>query len=398
MGHFRPKEVFLRAQSSEKEGNSREAANNYALLSVYFRRKNKVKHAFEMICHAIRLSPHSGRLFMEEAACLWELNDATGARDSLKKAVSVGIRQKKFHDYVKVLNKTFQDVPDLRSQFYRLWLDLDRTQADLFNLFSEDLLQQGEKEEAKKLILQGLKSETGNELLLLRLIKWGEMFGSESEREMVRQFEKKEIDIDKLIIILGLDTQKQHHSEDEKNTRSPETLPEYSKDKYELKDLSKLVEELEKKLIVDLKIPFDNIEPLVDEFVKRSSEVIGADPRARIDLANAFFEMERLGEAKAELAHIEPNHELFDQAKYLLGLIFLKEGRDLLALGAFQEARRLAKPNSNLWKEASYQLLKIYFKLNDRLSAQKLYQGLYQVDPQYRDLKSFKDFIVDLKK
>lgn len=397
MGHFHPKEVFLRAQSSEEQGNSREAANDYALLSVYFRKKNKIKRAFTMICQAIRLSPDSGRLFLEEAACLWGLNDTEGSKESVKKAVSIGIKQKKLQDYVRVLNKTFQDVPELRNQFYRAWLEVDRTQIDLFDLFSEELLQQKNKEEAQKLILQGLKTEIEHEALRDKLVKWAEAFGSDSEKEIIHQFNQNKIDIDKLMIILGGSVSSAGKTQLNKSKKSPQNSRMPSATESDLKDLGQLVEELEKKLTFEVKTPFENIEPLMHEFLRRSDQIIGSDPRARIDLAHAFLEMERLAEAKSELAQVEPHHELYDQAKHLLGLVLLQEGRDILALGAFREARRLAKPQSSLWKEVTYQLLKLYCKLNDRISAQKMYEALDEADPHYRELKSFKNFVQDKK-
>lgn len=397
MGHFHPKEVFLRAQSSEEQGNSREAANDYALLSVYFRKKNNIKRAFTMICHAIRLSPDSGRLFLEEAACLWDLQDTEAAKESVKKAVSIGIQQEKLQEYVRVLNKTFQDVPELRNYFYKSWLEVDRTQIDLFDFFSEELLQQKNRDEAQKLILQGLKTEIKHESLREKLLRWAEAFGTDSEKEIIHQFNKNEIDIDKLMVILGVSVTNAGKTQLNEQKKSLKHSFERPSSESDLKDLGQLVEELEKKLTFEVKTPFENIEPLVHEFLRRSDKIIGSDPRARIDLAHAFFEMERLAEAKAELAHVEPHHGLYDQAKYLLGLVLLQEGRDIPALGAFQEARRLAKPQSSLWKEVTYQLLKLYCKLSDRVSAQKMYQGLYEVDPHYRELKSFKDYIQDKK-
>lgn len=383
MSHFRPKEVLRLAQEAEKNGAAKDAANQYAQLSVYYRKKNKMPDAIAMVSQAIRLSPESGRLYLEEAACFFLLNEMVSVRDSLSKAVSWGIRQGQFDPYLKAASKTFKDQPEIRLEFLRLWLELDRTRVEPFIAFGTELLERQERDEARKIILRGLKAFPKDKSLRDLLSRWGKSFGSKTDLEIIQRFDSEHLSVDKLMLVFGGATLRE---------KEQETNKDGAIEQGQLKDLSELVEELEKKLNFEIQEPFENVEPLIREFMQRSNQVIGNNLQARLDLAYAFFEMERLAEAKLELEKIEMGQELFGQAKYLLGLICLKEGRDIAALGAFQEALRVSDENTDFWKENLYQLTKLFLKLKDIENAKKVFELLSQVDPVYRDTRSFKTF------
>jgi len=393
VGHFHLKKMLSQAQSAEEQGNLKEAANAYALISVYFRKKNKTKDAGKMIMNALRLVPHSGRLYLEEAACLWALKDVTSAKESVSKAVGYGVKQKQFPLYLKAVNKTFQNDPDLKEWFFSSWLDLDRTSPEPFNEFSDFLILQGKNSDAKKIILQGLRLAPQHSGLREKLQIWANQFGQPSEKETVFRFLNEEINLEQFLALFGvINSPHGDQSLKELLFAQPEKLL-LEGEAGDMKELGQLIDELEKKLNLDLRTPFEDVSPLMQEFRRLSNEVIGQDSKTRLDLACAFFEMGRYKEAKDELEMIASEQELFGQARYLLGLISLREGRELAALGVFQEVSRLSEPHSNLWKESSYQILKLYLRFEDAASAEAVLQKLEQVDPTYRELKSIKNIL-----
>ncbi|MFM8269713.1 MAG: tetratricopeptide repeat protein, partial [Pseudomonadota bacterium] len=193
MSHFRPKEVLHRAQKSELEGHKKEAAKDYALLSVYFRKKSKFSDAEKMISKAISLTPDSGRLYLEEAICLFELKNTERASESLQKCIQIGIEKKQLQIYQAHLNKHLSEHPSLRQKFFELWLSLDRTTAAPFLGLGIELLQQGQWENAKQLFIKGLKVEPGYEALLSGLEKGFEAYGNETEREYFKRFQEQKL-------------------------------------------------------------------------------------------------------------------------------------------------------------------------------------------------------------
>ena len=71
MSHFRPKEVLHRAQQSEKLGKAKEASSDFALVGSYLKKKKRFSDAIVMFDKSIRLTPDSGRLYLEKAICEW---------------------------------------------------------------------------------------------------------------------------------------------------------------------------------------------------------------------------------------------------------------------------------------------------------------------------------------
>lgn len=381
MSHFRPKEVLHRAQISEKAGQTKEAAKGYALLSVYLRKKTKFLDAEKMISRAISLNPDSGRLYLEEAACFLGLKDESRAAASIQKCIQIGLEKKQLQVYSSHLDKSIPANSWLRQKFFEVWISLDRTSPTPFCGLGEELMEQGKWEEARALFLKGLRVDPDDKQIVMALEKNFTQYGTPVEQEYFQRFLEKSLSYENLIVLIGKSPE----------VKTPKQMPaKVEKGSSELKELSELISELEKELELNPENEYENIEPVIQEFLRKSNQVIGSDLQARLDLAFAFFEMGRWREAKLELKHIESEHLLFGQAQYLLGVILLQEGSDVAALGSFQSAQRTAVKGTPFWKETLYQLIKVNLKLGDQGTAQKLIEQIEKIDPQYRDLKNLK--------
>jgi len=383
VSHFRPKEVLHRAQELEKDGQKGEAANQYALLSFYLRKKKRWSDALKMVEKASALRPDSGRLNLEKALVLWGLEQPGDALQLIDLAVQVGLEKKQLEVYLKLLQKDSNAAPGVIKKFIESWIAIDRTSPVPFLGLAEFSEKEENWQEAKKLYLSALRIASQEEVVK-KLRKVLEHLSLPQEISALEKYQKGTLDLDRLVLLLGGKPPSQADS-------LPETVAPVSDSVYELKDLGELVSELEKELELDTEENFENVEPLIQEFRRKSNQVIGSDLQARLDLASAFFEMGRLKEAKAELALVDSDHLLFSQAQHLLGIILMKEGSDVAALGAFQSALRNAVTGTVFWKETVYQLIKLHLKLKDYPTASALVHKLEQADEQYRDLRALKD-------
>jgi len=382
VSHFRPKEVLRRAQEAEKNGEKKEAANDYALLSVYLRRKRRFDDAKKMVDQAIVLTPQAGRLYLEKALCEWELGHPEQAKECVRQCARLGLEKKKLTTYLGYLEKDLAALPVLRECFFDLWLSVDRTASAPFLGLGKALLEQSKLLEARKTFLDGFVIDNENPDILGALEEVISKLGNNSEKEWLLRYRNGELKNEDLLVLLGsrqgFSNQKESLKSDEEE-RSPE-----------LKDLKELVDELEKELEMDSDHKFENIEPLVNEFRRKSNKVIGSDAQARLDLACAFQEMGRYRDAKDELSKVEVSNPLYPQAQYQLGTLLKLEGSELGAVGAFQCVLRIAQENSPLWKEAVYQLAHLYVRLGDKKHAVEMVTLLDKREPNYRTLKSLK--------
>lgn len=373
MSHFRPKEVLHRAQQSEQEKRYREASSDYALLCVHLRRKNRISDAQKMIQKAIKLCPESGRFYLERAACEWSLGETESSEQSIEQCVRLGLEKKALTTYLDHLKDDLQDFVELRQKFIERWLLIDRTQflpfLELAIIFNE----QGKSSEAKANLLFALKISP-EELSLHQLMdSIVEQTGNPEEMGFWTRFKKQEISLDELSLLLG--------------PKALEKNRPLSNPTSELKDLSDLVADLERELELDVADVSDNVEALMNEFIRKSSQVMGGDYQARLDLACAFNEMGRKREAKSELEKIEVGHRLFSQAQILMGNILIQEGSDVAGMGAFQAAIRTSQKGSSEWKEAMYQLVKLQIRFGELKKGYELATELYQDDPNYREVR-----------
>lgn len=382
MSHFRPKEVLHRAQEAEKNGDKKESANNYALLSVYLRRKQRFEDAKKMVDQAILLTPQAGRLFLEKALCEWGLNHPDKAKECVRQCARLGLEKKKLKTYLGYLEKDLATLPTLRECFFDLWLSVDRTGSAPFLGLGKALMEQSKFNEARLIFLDGLAIEQDNTEMIAALEELSRRAGNQSEQEYLLRYKNGELKHQDFLILLG----RKQASSFVKEASKPEE-EEKSRD---LKDLKELVDELEKELELDSDYKFENIEPLVSEFRRKSNQVIGSDAQARLDLACAFQEMGRYRDSKEELSKIDSGHALYPQAQYQMGTILKLEGSELGAVGAFQCVLRMADENSHLWKESVYQLAQLYVRLGDKKHALEMVALLDKKEPNYRTLKALK--------
>jgi len=202
VSHFRPKEVLHRAQQLESGGQRGEAANEYALLSYYLRRKKRWSDALKMLDKAFILRPDSGRLHLEKAMILWGLERNSEALNCIERAVQLGLEKKQLEVYRKILEKEAGEIPPLQKAFFETWIHLDRTALSPFLTLARFAEEEENWEEAKKLYLIALRISSEKQVLDL-LGRVLEKLSQENELKALKRFSQKEIDLAHLILLLG---------------------------------------------------------------------------------------------------------------------------------------------------------------------------------------------------
>jgi len=376
LSHFRPKEVLHRAQQSEKLGKAKEASSDFALVGSYLKKKKRFSDAIVMFDKSIRLTPDSGRLYLEKAICEWLEGARDQALEDVDHCVRIGLEKRNLKPYLSHLKKECEDLPELRRRFFECWLSIDRTHFEPFLELGHHFVGEGHWSKAKTHLLMGLKLDPTNELLIEEMENALNQLGSQEERDYFVRFRGQELSISELATLLG-----------EREVRFEASR---SIQGNELKGLKELVSELERELDLDSEDRLDDVEPLVREFIRRSDSVVGEDGQSRFDLACAFYEMGRKQEALSELGKISSSSSVFSQALILKGKILVEEGSWVAAMGVYLEAVRATSRETQSWKEALYQLVLLNLKLGDSAVALKNLNELEKVDPSYRDLKTLK--------
>jgi tetratricopeptide (TPR) repeat protein len=376
LNHFRPKEVLHRAQESERLGNYKDASHDFALLGSYLRKKNRLADAILMFERSIRLTPDSGRIYLEKGICEWQQGQRDQALESVDQCVRLGLEKRNLSLYLSHLKKVCSELPELRKRFLECWLSIDRTHFQPFLELGAEFASQGAWSKAKTAFLQGLRLNSDHQALQDQLEAVVAHTGSQEEQQYFERFKRREISILELATLLG-EKEVRHGKIQSLKTEGP-------------KDLKDLVADLERELELEAEGTFADLEPLMREFIRRSDRIVGEDSQARLDLAFAFYEMGRRTEAKAELRKISASSPVLSQSQILMGKILCEEGSQVAALGAYLEALRHSRKDSNEGKEALYQLSILHLKLCDTKGALQYLGELEKIDPHYRDIKQIK--------
>jgi tetratricopeptide (TPR) repeat protein len=379
MTHFRPREVFRQAKEAEQKGNMRVASAHYATLAVYLRRKGKLPDALVLIERAIRLSPKSPRLYLQQAVCRMVLGDRVAAENAVGNFARVAMERGKVEEYRPYLETALKDYPVLRQVFYEKHLAVDRTSALPFLAQAKTLQEQGKWGAAQRVLLDALKTKNADTEVIALL---QEVLAAAGHTEMLphlESFSAGKLSRSDLVTLL---------SGSGKAAAKKDAPPPVERD--EDKNLNSLIRDLEAEIGVELEESLDKVEPLVREFRRRSQKILSGDSKARIDMALAFFEMGLIDDARDELKPVEPTDPMYPEAQALLGEILFSEGSDLGALEAFQNCLRDERASVEMVREGKYKLLQIYFRLGDLKQALAQTHELEKLVPDYRDLRHLK--------
>lgn len=375
MATFRPKEVFQKAKDAEAKGEAKEAASHYASLSVYLRRRGKVAEALTLIRRAVALAPHP-RLYLQLALCCEIEKDQASADAAMEQYVAAAISRQSVAKYQKLLEEALEGLPRLRQKFYDAVLVLDRTANSAFLGRAQALSEQGDTENALKVLLEGLRAEGDENPLVLEMKQVLSAAGRAEDLVHLEHYEAGKLSKENLAILLS--TKPQSAGPEEEAAEKP---------------LTELIADLEKEIGYSSSAASAEIGPLLEEFKKRSRAVLAGDSQAKLDMGLAYFEMGLLKEALEELEGVEEGDPLFAQAQVLKGSVFLSQSSELGALECFQRCLRCSEKSPDTEKEARYQIVRVFHRLGDFRQAFVHAAELEKIDENYRGLRTLKNQI-----
>jgi tetratricopeptide (TPR) repeat protein len=130
------------------------------------------------------------------------------------------------------------------------------------------------------------------------------------------------------------------------------------------------------------------ISDIIKEFKQGVLEEVGAeDYETHYELGISYKEMSLLDDAIEELklASLEPTK--FVECQGVIGLCYIEKGEYSNAIRAFQEARAKVDPRSEEYQDLTYQIGLSYEEFGKVDEATQEFQALYQIKPNYRDIK-----------
>ena len=373
---MRPKEVFQQARLAEETGNSREACEHYASVARFLLKSGKYAESRVVWERAIKLNPDSARLQLGLAASSARMKDEEAARAAVGQFTDLVIRKKQGALYRERMEKDLAKFPELRQLYYEKVLETDRTDPESFIGLARAWMAQEKWEKAQRVLLDALKAKGSADTVLPILRTALEERHLRDGVPHLDRFAQGEISLADLVLLLQSPV---------KETRLKPLAEE--------KTLSKLIQDLEEEIGIDLEEKPDQIEPLLREFRVKSEPVLSSDPKARLDMAMAFREMGLSNAAIEEVRKIGETAKCYYEAQCLLGEIYLSQGSLLAALEVYQLCRRGRDVSSEIRHEALYQLVMIYFQLGDHRQASQVARELEKLSPEYRDLKHWKTLL-----
>jgi tetratricopeptide (TPR) repeat protein len=376
-----PKNILIEAQQAEERGLHREASALYAEAAQGMRREKRPRDAKSLLKKAVELSPQSGRLYVQLALVENALGNDEGALRAMEKFTETALQRGKAAEYRPYLEKHLAKLPTLRQVFYRGLLKLDRTDAGPFLDYAQAAIDKSDWEDAREMLVDALKTKSRTSEVVEKLKAALKALGVESAERALESFEAGRMPLKDLIAVLG---------EKKKPKRDSGTEPDALEREPEDETLDSLIQRLEGEMGIEIQERHDNVRPLVNEFRRRSDKVLQGDPKTRIDLAMAFFDMGLVEDARSELAAVKPSDGQYREAQMLTGEIYFQEGSFLEALDVFQRCLRDEGASADLKTEATYKLAQTYERLGDHEKALKWAERLEQRSPTYRDIRQMK--------
>lgn len=376
--HMDPKDIATEAQVAEEKGMLREASALYAEAAQGMRREKRPRDAKAFLKKAIELSPQSARLYVQLALVENTIGNDDGAFRAVEKFTEITLGRSKASEYQPYLEKHLVHLPTLRQVFYRGLLALDRTDATPFLAYAQAAIDKSDWEDAREMLVDALKTKSMPDQVGEKLIAVLHALGDAAGERAVDSFRSGRMPLKDLLAILG-----------KKSKGGGEKTPEASKEP-EDESLDGLIARLEGEMGIELHEKHDNVRPLVNEFRRRSEAVLRSDPKTRMDLAMAFFDMGLVDDARSELSAVKPSDGPYRDAQMLLGEILFQEGTYLEALDVFQRCLRDEAASPELKTEALYKLVQTYEHLGDDEKALKWAERLESKSPTYRDIRQIR--------
>jgi tetratricopeptide (TPR) repeat protein len=130
------------------------------------------------------------------------------------------------------------------------------------------------------------------------------------------------------------------------------------------------------------------IDDIVREFKQGVLEEVGAeDYETHYELGISYKEMSLLDDAieELQLASLDPSR--FVDCQGVIALCYLEKGDYDQGIQAFQEARSGVEKRGEKYQDLTYQIAASYEKNGRRSEAVQTFQELFQINPNYRDVK-----------
>jgi tetratricopeptide (TPR) repeat protein len=383
MSAFKPKEILASAQAAEAKGDGRSASNQYALLSVYLRRKEKFKEAKLLICRAIQLSTKSARLYVQRALIEHGLGNSLEARAAIDLFSHYAMEKKNAESYGRYLDEHASTHPDWRQMFYEAVLQIDRTRSWPLIGLARAFEAQENSAGAEKALLEALQTKDDLKAVKNELLRLWEGLGKADAIASLQRMEDGKITPDEfLLLVSGKQKSRTKAQPRPMEIAPPPTLA------CDERDLKSLIFDLEKELGVELENKRDSIEPLLKEFRSRAQEVLGEDERGHLDMALAYYEMELFQASREEIQYIKETSPFYVEAQCLLAEVYRAEGAELQSLDVYQKCLRDPNLTEDQSVHCMYQLAQLFIRLGDPKKATSLLEGVEKIDPTYRDLRA----------
>lgn len=386
MGASDPKAIVVEAQKAEERGLHKEASSLYAVAAHGMRGLKRNRDAKALLKKAIELSPQSARLYVQLAIVENALGHDDSAIKAMEKFTQVAISRGKLADYRPYLEKHLASYPTLRQVFHRGLMEIDRTDAKPFLDYAKAAIEKRDWEDARAMLLDALKTQSQPEDVLTMLDSALERLGENEGRNAIQSFRARRMPLKDLLSILA------KRSEGNSASRERPASAEAARDE---ESLDQLITRLEGEMGIELREKHDTVRPLVKEFRRRSDAILRTDPKTRIDLAMAFFQMGLVEDARSELKAIPRSDPHYREARMLTGEILYQEASYLEALEVFQGCLREEEAPDEVKVEAAYKLVQTYERLGDDVRALKWAKVLEDASPTYRDIRQLRRQIED---
>jgi tetratricopeptide (TPR) repeat protein len=346
------------------------AAEHYGRRGARMMVRKKLKSAGVLLRTAVQLNAEAPKPYVYLAICEARLTRTGEARRTMADLARCAVRNNAVEAVRTYIERKLRHYPYLQQAFYLSLIELDRTSGAPFAALGSIALAQSDWSEAQKYLLQGLRTKTSDREIGQGLRELYTRTQAPDCLAHLERFEEGKLSRSDLIALLSGN----HASE------SPSQEPE-------LKDL---ISDLEAELQIPAKENYDDVAPLIREFTMRADRIVRSDPKARMDLALAFFEMGLTSNAREQLKGVPPESPVYLEAQCLLAEILLSEGRALEALEVYQSCLRAEPLPVSVMREARYRLVDIYLKLGDLGQALIHYRELERKAPDYRNLRSLR--------
>ncbi|MBD3308663.1 tetratricopeptide repeat protein, partial [candidate division KSB3 bacterium] len=130
------------------------------------------------------------------------------------------------------------------------------------------------------------------------------------------------------------------------------------------------------------------ISDIVKEFKQGIMEEVGEeDYETHYELGISYKEMSLFDDAIEELKLAALDPARFVECQGVIALCYLEQGDYNQGIQAFQEARARVDPQGEKYQDLTYQIATTYDQAGQQEQAVELYQELFQLNSNYRDVK-----------